>query len=203
MQRRLSSNSPKLLVSTRLHTIILSGMKLIVGLGNPGKEYERTRHNAGFVVVDALSAEEHGVWSREHKLAAEVSRVLVQQKRALLLKPTTFMNNSGRAVRDALAFYKLTPAELLVIHDEKDIPLGTYRIQSNRGPAGHNGVRSIIEELGTQDFMRIRVGVAPERPEDIKDTAGFVLGKFTPEEERLLHSTVGHVLAEVARFILQ
>ena len=176
-------------------------MKLIVGLGNPGKQYERTRHNVGFVVVDHLIATYNLKPKTPAKLKAEVAKGEVQGKRTILAKPTTFMNDSGAAVQALLHFYKLTPRDLIVIHDDKDIPLGQIRVQSSRGAAGHNGVISIIEQLSSNDFTRIRVGVAPvERA--IDDTADFVLGKFTKDEQKMLKDVINHVVEEVKKIII-
>ncbi len=111
------------------------------------------------------------------------------------------MNNSGLAVRALLDFYKRTIKDIIVVHDDKDIPLGETRVQTNRGPAGHNGIKSIIEHLGTQDFTRIRVGVAPAKQEDIRNTADFVLGKFTAEEKKILNTVTQHVIQEIEKLI--
>lgn len=173
-------------------------MKLIVGLGNPGKQYERTRHNVGFVIVDELKNNEQGTINK--KLQAETLKTEVGGKRVILAKPTTFMNNSGVAVQSLLTFYKLKPNSLIVIHDDKDIPLGETRVQINRGAGGHNGVQSIIDHLGTKDFTRIRVGVAPS-DKTIHDTADFVLGKFTKDEQKVLKGVIKNVVAEVCTML--
>ncbi len=189
-------------------------MKLIVGLGNPGKQYERTRHNVGFLVIDELRNEEQAFvpsssrgGTKNKGIEAEVFKITLEGKRVMLTKPTTFMNNSGQPVQALMHFYKLTPANLIVIHDDKDILLGETRVQRDRGAAGHNGVLSIIEHLGTKDFVRIRVGVAPnpllsEAGPRIADTADFVLGKFTKEEQKILKGVIENVVEEVKRLIL-
>ena len=177
-------------------------MHLIIGLGNPEKEYANTRHNAGFLILDKLAAAfEFPAWQFDKKSNAEITKGEINHKRSVLIKPQTYMNSSGAAVRSLLDFYKLTPADIIVVHDDKDIPLGETRVQTNRGPAGHNGIKSIIEQLDTQDFTRIRVGVAPAKQEDIRDTADFVLGKFTAEEKRALNTVAEHVIKEVEKII--
>ena len=174
-------------------------MKLIVGLGNPEKKYEDTRHNAGFVVIDKLVASTEAKLSYDKKTNSEISKTTLNKKRVLLAKPQTFMNNSGTAVRALLDFYKLKPADLIVVHDDKDIHLGETRVQKDRGAAGHNGVKSIIEHLGTQNFTRIRIGVASIT--EIKDTAGFVLGKFTTSEKKVLKKVIENVIKEIEGLI--
>lgn len=176
-------------------------MKLIVGLGNSEKEYASTRHNTGFLVIDKLLADSEAKTAFDKKANAEVAKTTINKKRVLLAKPLTYMNNSGMAVRTLLDFYKLKPENLIVVHDDKDIPLGETRVQTDRGPAGHNGVKSIIEHLGTQNFTRIRVGVAPANQTDIKDTANFVLGKFTAEEKKQLKKVIENITQELSRLI--
>lgn len=176
-------------------------MKLIVGLGNPGTEHEGTRHNAGFLVIDKLLAVSESETKFDKKANADVAKATINKKRVLLVKPLTFMNNSGIAARALLDFYKLKPEDLIVIHDDKDIPLGETRAQTDRGPAGHNGVKSIIEHLGTKNFMRIRVGVAPDSQNKIKDTANFVLGKFTADERKKLKKVIENVAKEIDKMI--
>lgn len=175
-------------------------MKLIVGLGNPGKKYERTRHNAGFLVIDELIKIEGAAPKTMAKLRAEVCKGQLNKKNTLLAKPLTFMNSSGEAVQAIMKFFKLKTDDLFVIHDDKDIPLGETRVQKSRGAAGHNGVQSIIDRLGSRDFWRIRVGVAPA-DRAIADTADFVLGKFTKEEHRRLRPVLDHVVEEVKKLI--
>ena len=138
-------------------------MKLIVGLGNPGYEYKLTPHNVGFLGVDRI-ASEHGVEIRNRQCRALTARIQVGDEPVLLAKPETYMNLSGLSVRELVAEYDLKPeSDLIVLQDELDFPLGTLRIHTRRSSAGHNGIESIIGALGTQDFLRIRIGVAPER----------------------------------------
>jgi len=151
-------------------------VKLIVGLGNPGEEYERTPHNIGFLVVDRI-ASERGVEIRNRQCRALTARIQVGDEPVLLAKPETFMNLSGLSVRELVAEYDLKPeADLVVVQDELDFPLGTLRIQTRRSSAGHNGIESIIGALGTQDFLRIRMGVAPERK--VTDGQSYLLSPF-------------------------
>jgi PTH1 family peptidyl-tRNA hydrolase len=138
-------------------------VKLIVGLGNPGIEYQFTPHNLGFLAVDRI-ASERGVEIRNRQCRALTARMQVGDEAVLLAKPETFMNLSGVSVRELVAEYELRPeSDLIVIQDELDFPLGTLRLHTRRSSAGHNGIESIIGALGTQDFLRIRMGVAPER----------------------------------------
>jgi len=148
-------------------------MKLIVGLGNPGIEYQFTPHNLGFLVVDRI-ANEYGVEVRNRQCRALTARVVIGSETVLLAKPETFMNLSGISVRELVAKHEVRPEEdLIVIQDELDFPLGTLRLQRKRSSAGHNGIESIINALGTQDFLRIRMGVAPDR--EIEDGMSYLL----------------------------
>ena len=148
-------------------------MKLIVGLGNPGIEYQFTPHNLGFLAIDRIAGN-LGVEVRNRQCRALTARTVIADHMVLLAKPETFMNLSGLAVRELLREYEATPdADLIVIQDELDFPLGTLRIHTRRSSAGHNGIESIIGALGTQDFLRIRVGVAPERK--VEDGAAYLL----------------------------
>lgn len=174
-------------------------MKLIVGLGNPGKEYERSRHNVGWVALDLLA--ENDSWSTSKKAQANYLKKEIADERVELLKPNAFMNNSGVAVAYAAKKHELALADIIIIHDDKDIPLGETRVQKGRGGAGHNGVQSIIDNLGSNNFWRIRIGVAPA-DHTISDTADFVLGKFTKEEQRQLRSVLDHVIQEVKKLVL-
>lgn len=171
-------------------------MKLIIGLGNPGKEYEHTRHNAGFLLVDAYANVEKKTWNIEKKFRSELCTINKNQQKILLVKPQTFMNNSGIAVRALVDFYKLNLTDLVIIHDEKDLPLGIYKIQTNRSSAGHNGVQSIIDHLGTKDFTRVRIGVGPttKKIDRIED---YVMQKFSKEESKLLKETVEKIVQEI------
>jgi len=151
-------------------------VKLIVGLGNPGIEYQFTPHNIGFLVVDRI-ASERGVEIRNRQCRALTARMQVGDEPVLLAKPETYMNLSGLSVRELVAEYELKPeADLIVVQDELDFSLGTLRIHTRRSSAGHNGIESIIGALGTQDFLRIRMGVARERK--VTDGQSYLLSPF-------------------------
>ncbi|TXH07357.1 MAG: aminoacyl-tRNA hydrolase [Candidatus Moraniibacteriota bacterium] len=158
---------------------------LIVGLGNPGPEYALTRHNIGFLALDRLR-EEFGApeFRPEAKFFADLSSTIVNGNKVILAKPTTYMNESGRAVRAILDYYKLDPKSLAVIHDDLDIAPGTLRATDSSRAAGHNGVQDIIDVLGTQDFFRLRLGIG--RPVDVEGACmsshDYVLGRFSEAE---------------------
>jgi peptidyl-tRNA hydrolase, PTH1 family len=155
-------------------------VKLIVGLGNPGDEYRLTPHNVGFLVVDRI-ASERGVEIRNRQCRALTARIQVGDEPVLLAKPETYMNLSGLSVRELVTEYEVKPeADLIVIQDELDFPLGTLRIHTRRSSAGHNGIESIIGALGTQDFLRIRIGVAPEHK--VEDGERYLLAPFRKAE---------------------
>lgn len=173
-------------------------MKLIVGLGNPGKEYARTRHNVGWLVLDLLAADD--TWQTSTKAAAAYIKKELSGTRIELIKPNTFMNNSGMAVAYAVKNHTLKAEDVIVVHDDKDIPIGETRVQRARGSAGHNGVQSIIDALGTNDFWRIRVGVAPlDHP--LGDTADFVLGRLSSTEQKILKDVFPNVIKEINAII--
>ena len=158
-------------------------MKLIVGLGNPGIEYQFTPHNLGFLAIDRI-AEQSGVEVRNRHCRALTARAVIGSETVLLVKPETFMNLSGLAVRELVAEHEAKPEQdLVVIQDELDFPLGTVRIQRNRSSAGHNGIESVMGALGTQDFLRIRMGVAPQRK--IEDGMSYLLAPFRKAELRV------------------
>jgi PTH1 family peptidyl-tRNA hydrolase len=153
-------------------------MKIIIGLGNPGVEYLKTRHNIGFAAMDRLVKDLNiGFRAKFQGLVAEGQ---IAGERLLFLKPQTFMNLSGRSVREVVTFYKLSGEDLLVLHDDIDLPLGKIRLRNHGGPGGHKGIRSIIEELGTETFWRLKIGV--NRPPEQWDTASYVLAPFSSEE---------------------
>jgi PTH1 family peptidyl-tRNA hydrolase len=163
-------------------------MRLIVGLGNPGLEYRDTRHNVGFTVVDAL-AERWRVGDQwREKFDALQIKTMRGEESVLLAKPLTFMNLSGRAVAGLAGFYKIEPADVLVVVDEAALPLGRLRVRREGSAGGHNGLKSIIEHLGTQAFPRIRVGVG--RGETRRNLANHVLGRFDPDERDTVSAAV-------------
>ncbi len=152
--------------------------KLIVGLGNPGSKYQWTRHNAGFMVLDRF-CEEAGITVARKTFSALFGEGSFQGERLLLLKPQTFMNLSGRSVNPALHFHKLSLQELVVIHDDLDIPFGRIKLKEGGGHAGHNGLRSLMQELGSGQFLRMRIGIGRPLHEDAAD---YVLNNFTKDE---------------------
>jgi peptidyl-tRNA hydrolase, PTH1 family len=152
---------------------------LVAGLGNPGREYERTRHNAGWMVVDELARRREG--SFRSKFAGQLAEVRDGDLRLGLLKPETYMNVSGRSVGHAARFFKVEPDALLVVHDDVDLEPGRLQARLGGGLAGHNGLRSIAEVLGTQDFLRLRVGVGRPARGDRRPVADYVLSAFEPE----------------------
>jgi PTH1 family peptidyl-tRNA hydrolase len=155
-------------------------VKLIVGLGNPGIEYQFTPHNVGFLAIDRIAGN-LGVEVRNRQCRALTARTVIVEQMVLLAKPETFMNLSGLAVRELLREYEASPeSDLIVIQDELDFPMGTLRIHTRRSSAGHNGIESIIGALGTQDFLRIRVGVAPERK--VEDGAAYLLAPMKKKD---------------------
>ena len=156
-------------------------MLVVAGLGNPGTRYAYTRHNAGFAVVSAL-AEKTNAPSWREKFHGDFTRCTLGREEALLLRPMTFMNESGRSVQAALAFFRVDCAALVVVHDELDLPFGTLRLKAGGGHAGHNGLRSIVEHLGVSDFVRLRVGIGRPPRGFTGDVADFVLSEPTAEE---------------------
>jgi PTH1 family peptidyl-tRNA hydrolase len=152
---------------------------LVAGLGNPGREYARTRHNAGHMVCDEL-ARRHGV-SYRSKFSGDLAELRLDGLRVALLKPQTFMNESGRSVGAAARFFKLPPERLLVVHDEVDLDLGRLQARLGGGLAGHNGLRSIAQHLGTPEFQRLRIGVGRPERGDPRPVADWVLTPFPPE----------------------
>lgn len=153
-------------------------MKLIVGLGNIGKEYEKTRHNAGFMVIDRL-ASKLNVSVDNNKFKANIGVTNYKGEKVILMKPSTYMNLSGEAIIECVNFYKIPVEDILVIHDDKDLPLGSVRIRAQGSAGGQNGMKNIINHLHTQNIQRIRMGIGKN---DKIETCDFVLGKFSKEE---------------------
>ena len=177
-------------------------MKLVAGLGNPGREYAAHRHNVGFVVVDRLSAR-LGIALAQEKFSARIGQGVVERHRVLLLEPQTFMNESGAAVAAAVRFYKVTPANLLVVHDELDLPFGRLQLKRGGGTGGHNGLESIVEQLGEDGFARLRVGIGkPTGPNARKRMVGHVLHDFSAEERQELPTLVDRTV-EMAKSWLE
>src|SRR5580704_9016860 len=172
-------------------TTVSARPKLVVGLGNPGKEYEGTRHNIGFVALDRI-AEKFGCSfrSKSRFTALVAEAVAGEASKVVLAKPQTFMNRSGTAVNTLLQWLKIEPAQLLVVVDDADLPLGQIRLRIAGGSGGHNGLRSIIETLGgNEEFARLRVGIGRSAPLGA-DISGHVLGRFAPSEHKLAEQAV-------------
>lgn len=181
-------------------------MKLIVGLGNPGKQYEKTRHNVGFMVLDALQKElsEYKInkWETSKKFNAEICGVTVSHDNKIILaKPLTFMNDSGVAVQLIAHFYQMTHRDIIVVHDDKDIMLGEIKVQTDRSSAGHNGVESIITHIGTRDFTRVRVGIKRANERGMQDTAKFVLSKFGIFERKKVEDVIKKSVEEIKKML--
>lgn len=151
-----------------------------VGLGNPGPQYLSTRHNLGYLAIDHLAHHWGLTWTEKKRFFGQIAEGTAPGGRAILLKPTTFMNNSGQAVRAVADFFRLEASQILAIYDETALPLGTIRLRLSGSAGGHNGIKSLISHLGTQDFPRLRIGIDP-KPERM-DLAAYVLGRFTPEQ---------------------
>ena len=154
---------------------------LVVGLGNPGREYERTRHNAGWLVLDELARRHDGSW--RSKFSGSLAEVRLGDLRLALLKPETYMNESGRSVGAAVRFFKVEPEQVLVVHDDVDLESGRLQARAGGGFAGHNGLRSLAQHLGSQDFLRLRIGVGRPGRGDPRSVADWVLSPFAPEDD--------------------
>lgn len=166
-------------------------MKLICGLGNPGREYERHRHNIGFMVVEALLPRAKAELNQE-KFAARVGQGTLAGERILFVQPQTFMNLSGRSVAEAARFYKVPVEDVLVIHDELDLPFGRLQLKAGGGSGGHNGLKSIVSSLGAEAFIRLRFGIGkPEGPNARERVSGYVLSNFDDGERRELEELIG------------
>jgi PTH1 family peptidyl-tRNA hydrolase len=171
---------------------------LIIGLGNPGREYHRSRHNIGFMVVDQL-AERLGVAFSRMESKSLVTKADLNGRRVILAKPLTYMNLSGQAVKSLARFYKIPLDELLVVCDDIDLPFGTLRLRPNGGSAGQKGMQSIIDSLGTQEFPRLRLGI--NRPPGRKDAADYVLQDFTKDEVDYLPAILDRAVEAVLVFV--
>lgn len=158
-------------------------MILIAGLGNPGKEYENTRHNAGFLVLDTL-AQKLGADLSERKYRALCGKAVIGGQKVILLKPQTYMNSSGESIRAAADYYKVPPEDILVVYDDISLAPGQLRIRAKGSAGGHNGIKSIIAHLGTQEFPRVKVGIGEKPPR--MDLADYVLGHFSSGEKKIM-----------------
>ena len=168
----------------------MSELKLIVGLGNPGKEYEGTRHNIGFEILDLWADSEQESFESEKKWEGEVAKI----KGVTALKPMTFMNLSGRSVASLARFYRWAPEQILVVYDDVSLPVGTMRFRANGGDGGHNGIKSLIASLGSKEFPRLKVGVGSAGPGAL---VGHVLGKFAPNEREEVQNMLARAVLAV------
>lgn len=180
------------------YSIGLSKTVLVVGLGNIGKDYDKTRHNIGFYCLDYFAEQnDFPAWVTKKDLKASISSHNLGETRVIICKPTTYMNNSGQAIRAIQDFYKITPVNTIIVHDEIDIPFGQIRMRQGGGAAGHNGIKSVIEH-GSDNSGRVRIGIRNDIAEKA-DSADFVLGKFTKTEQGNLPAIakeVNNVLTE-------
>jgi len=157
---------------------------LVVGLGNPGKEYFQTRHNAGFLVTETLAYRWHSGWKSEKRFKARMARCDRNGGKVLLCQPQTFMNASGEAVRAVMDYYRVSPAQMLVVVDDADLPMGAIRLRPGGRSGGHHGLESIETQLGTRDYPRLRVGIG--RQSGAREITGHVLGRFNSTEAALV-----------------
>ena len=178
----------------------MNEIKLIAGLGNPGREYEGTRHNAGFWWIEEFARTHGGTLKAESKFHGLVARSNINGKEILLLKPQTFMNASGRAVAALAQFYKITAAEIWVVHDELDLPPGSAKLKFGGGPGGHNGLKDMIAHFDTRDFWRLRIGIG--HPGEREDVVGYVL-RVPRREETILIEQAMQRAQDVAPLIIE
>lgn len=197
----LFQNRPQASDSHNYYTVGLNKTVLIVGLGNPGKEYDLTRHNIGFEVIDRFVDKhtEMQVWISKKDLRCHISQGQFGDTRVYAIKPTTFMNLSGEAVQAVISFYKIAPDFITVIHDELDINFGQIRLRVGGGSAGHNGIKSVTQHI-TEQYGRVRIGIGPKVPEQI-DSADFVLQKFSKSEQDQLSNLAKETGAILTEFI--
>ncbi len=169
-------------------------MKIIVGLGNPGSEYAKTRHNVGFMLIDAL-AEHLNVDLWKDKFNAKIAETRIGTQKVLLVKPQTYMNNSGEAVGPLMRWYKLTPEDIIVAHDDMDIPAGTIRIRKKGSSGGHNGIKSLIAHVGSENFAHVRLGIG--RPLPGWTVVNHVLASFPPEDKEKVDEAIKYLIPAV------
>lgn len=170
----------------------MSNIELIVGLGNPGPKYDATRHNVGFWFVDEIARQKGSPLKPENKFHGEVSQVSLEGQSVRLLKPSTYMNHSGQAVRAVAQFYKISAENILVVHDELDIPPGTLRLKKGGGHGGHNGLRDIIAHLSSKEFTRLRIGIG--HPGNSRDVTNYVLGRAGGSDQQLIEQSIEDAL---------
>jgi PTH1 family peptidyl-tRNA hydrolase len=177
----------------------MTALRLIAGLGNPGPEYEDTRHNAGFWLLDRLALELGGQWRVESKFQGQLCRVKLAGQDLWLLKPTTFMNHSGRSVSALMRFHQIKADEMLVVHDELDLPPGVARLKKGGGSGGHNGLKDISAAAGTPDYWRLRLGIG--HPGDRHQVTDYVLRRPGREEQALEHEALDRALLVMPQLV--
>ncbi|WP_455199227.1 aminoacyl-tRNA hydrolase [Kaarinaea lacus] len=174
-----------------------SRVQLVVGLGNPGPKHEQTRHNVGFIFVDELARSKGASWKLESKFHGEVCKLTFSGDDVWLLKPNTYMNLSGKSVAALARFYKINPESVLVVHDELDIPPGQLRLKQGGGHGGHNGLRDIIAQLGSREFLRLRIGIG--HPGESRDVSNYVLKKAPQGEQQLIDGALDESLRAIPK----
>jgi len=173
-------------------------MKLIVGLGNPGKEYDGTRHNFGFSVLDAIAKNYDETFTLNKKFKAETCELFIEGEKIILAKPQTFMNKSGESVREIVGYYNISNDRIWVIYDDIDLDIGSVRIRKSGGSAGHKGVQSIIDNIGTEEFVRFRLGIKSSEC-DFLSTEEVVLKRFCKEEEAPMNEAIEKAVSEIQK----
>lgn len=196
LQKRPQVSDPTMYYSVGLNKTVI-----LVGLGNPGKTYDLTRHNVGFLCIDSFvrQTDDMTEWIQKKDLKALVSTGRLGDKHVIAMKPTTFMNLSGEAVQAVANFYNILPADIVVIHDELDIDFGQIRLRTGGSSAGHNGIKSVSQHIG-EDYGRIRIGVGPKHPARIK-SEDFVLQKFSTQEQEQLPNLTREALSIISEFV--
>lgn len=184
-----------------LYSLGLNKTVLVVGLGNPGKKYEGTRHNIGFACLNEFARNmEFKPWTDKKDLKSTITMHTLGDVRVILCKPTTFMNLSGQAVQAVAGFYKIPASQIIAVHDELDVPFGQIRMRAGGSSAGHNGIKSMIEHIGT-DFGRIRIGIADKASQGDMEGADFVLAKFTKPEQSQIKGLKREVTAILTEYV--
>lgn len=185
--------------TTRYYTIGQNKQVLIVGLGNPGPEYELTRHNVGFAALDAFAAASgFDPWMNKKDLKCETTTARLGDTQTILVKPSTYMNNSGEAAQAVAHFYKVPVERILVVYDDIDVPFGQIRLRTGGSSGGHNGIKSLIQYIG-EGFGRVRIGIGPKTPEQM-DRADFVLAKFSSEQQKQLKNLTRETTAILSEY---
>jgi peptidyl-tRNA hydrolase, PTH1 family len=173
----------------------MENLFLVVGLGNPGKEYAKTRHNAGFLLVEKLAEQWRANWTAEKKFNSRLARAERSGRKSVLCQPQTFMNASGEAVRAVSDFFRLPPEKILLVVDDADLPFGEIRLRGSGSSGGHHGLESVEEHLGTRDFPRLRIGIG--RKDSSRQITNYVLGQFAKDEAELLEKVLARATKQV------